>query len=293
MKTAHILEATLVAIIWGFAFVASKISLESFSAPQLTALRFLIAAIPALWLPRPRLSGTLLVGIGLTLFAGQFLLQFFAIANGMPPGLTAVMVQTQAFFTVLLAMLLLGERPIWRQLLGMGMAIIGLILIGLTVGGSVTFWGLFLTLASAASWGVGNILLKQLEKIDMLPLMVWLSLIPPLPALLLSFLLGDSPSLLAAVASASWLSIGATLYLGLLATVSAYAIWGKLLQTYSATMVTPFALLVPGVAALFSYWLLGEQFGVLRLSGMIAMLVALALIVLPVEQLFVRQNSGS
>lgn len=277
------------AVVWGFAFIASKVSLESFSAPQLTAWRFVIAALPVLWVPRPRLGWPLLIGIGLALFTGQFLFQFFAIANGMPPGLTAVMVQTQAFFTVLLAMGLLGERPFPRQLLGMGIALLGLVLIGFSVGGAVTIWGLVLTLISAASWGVGNILVKQLNKVEMLPLMVWASLIPPLPALVLSMILDGPTDFWHNLTTASWLSLGATLYLGLFATISAYAIWGKLLQDYSAATVTPFALLVPGVAAFFSYWLLGERFGPLRLAGMVAMIVALILIVLPADRLMLKR----
>jgi O-acetylserine/cysteine efflux transporter len=81
----HVFLAVLVAVIWGIAFVATKLALESFSAPQLTALRFLIASVPVVLVARPPIAWPLLCAVGLTLFAGQFLLQFFAIANGMPP----------------------------------------------------------------------------------------------------------------------------------------------------------------------------------------------------------------
>src|SRR5689334_5906748 len=90
--------ALLVAVIWGVAFVITRIGLDAFTAPQLVALRFLIAAAPALLLPRPALPWRALVPVGLTLFAGQFLFQFFGIAGGMPPGLASVIVQTQALF---------------------------------------------------------------------------------------------------------------------------------------------------------------------------------------------------
>ena len=90
--------------------------LDSFSPPQLTALRFLIAAVPALFLPRPPLSWSALVAIGATLFAGQFLLQFFAIARGLPPGLASLLVQTQALFASLFAAIALRERPTPRGL---------------------------------------------------------------------------------------------------------------------------------------------------------------------------------
>src|SRR6195256_992630 len=112
--------AVLVAVIWGVAFVATRIGLDDFSPPQLTALRFVIAALPVAFLARPPIPWSTLVTIGLTLFTGQFLFQFFGIASGMPPGLASVLVQTQAFFTVLFAAVALGERPARRQ--GVGMA---------------------------------------------------------------------------------------------------------------------------------------------------------------------------
>ena len=51
----------------------------------------------------------------MTLFTGQFLLLFFAFAQGMPPGLASVSQQMQAFFTVLLAAVFLGDAPTRRR----------------------------------------------------------------------------------------------------------------------------------------------------------------------------------
>jgi O-acetylserine/cysteine efflux transporter len=62
-------------------------------------------------LQRPAFRWTTLLGIGLTLFAGQFLLLFFAIKLGLPPGVASITQQMQAFFTVLLGALFLQERP--------------------------------------------------------------------------------------------------------------------------------------------------------------------------------------
>ena len=116
MTAGHVLLALAVAVIWGLAFVATRMALDVVSPPLLTALRFLVAAVPALWLPRPRVGWSALVAVGLTLYAGQFLLQFFGIALGMPPGLAAIVIHTQALFTILFAALLLGERPSCRRI---------------------------------------------------------------------------------------------------------------------------------------------------------------------------------
>ena len=268
----------LVAVIWGFAFVATRVGLDSFSPSQLAALRFLIASTPAIALKRPA-PWRVLIPLGLTLFAGQFLLQFFGIANGMPPGLASIVVQTQAFFTILFAAVAMHELPSPQQLAGIAVAFAGLGLIALTIGGDLSFIGFALTLGSAISWGVGNVLLKRVASVDMLSLMAWLSLVLPIPSLALAMLM-DERAEFAAIARVSWLGLGAALYLGLVATVGAYAIWGRLLARYPAATVTPFALLAPIVGAYSSSLVFGERFGGRRLAGMALVLLGVAVTVL-------------
>jgi len=111
MTRSDMLLAALTSIIWGLAFPASVIGLQSFSPAQLTAIRFLIACLPILLVPRPKLPWLLIALIGLTLFTGQFLLLFWALTQGLPSGLASVSQQMQAFFTVLLAAVFLRDMP--------------------------------------------------------------------------------------------------------------------------------------------------------------------------------------
>lgn len=281
MPIRHMLLAALVSAIWGLAFVAIKIGLESFSPSQLTALRFLIACLPVLFLPRPRIPWSLLVLIGMTLFTGQFLLLFFAYQAGMPAGLASVTQQVQPFFTVALAAIFLGDRPTRRQSVGMALAFCGLAVVGVTIGGDLTLVGLALAIAAAFSWAVGNVLVKRVGHVPMFGLMAWLSLVPPLPALILSALHDPNPSLLDALSHASWRSLAAALYLGAIATALAYALWGRLLGRFSTALVAPFALIMPCVGTFASLLMFGEVFGPLRYAGMALIVAGLAVIVLP------------
>ncbi len=277
MRLRDAVLASLTSVIWGVAFVAVKFGLEGFSAPQLTAARFLLACLPAVVVPRPKIPWLSLVLIGLTLFTGQFLLLFFAYTRGLPPGLASVTQQTQAFFTVLLAASFLRDVPTARQWAGMAIAFAGLAFIGLTVGGDLTPAGLGLGLAGAFSWAVGNVLVKRAAGAPMLPLVVWASLVPPLPALAVSALADRGVTLADAASHAPWLSLGAVVYLGAVATALAYAIWGDLLQRYPTAVVAPFALLAPCAGIIASAVILGEVFGPIRYAGMALILIGLVI----------------
>jgi O-acetylserine/cysteine efflux transporter len=270
--------AAFVSIVWGLAFVATRFGLEDFTASQLTAFRFLIAATPVFFVARPAVSWRILLAVGATLFAGQFLLLFLAFRHGMPPGLASVTQQSHVFLTVLLAVLLLGERPTARQIAGMTLAAMGLALVGLTVGADLPVTALALALSGALSWAVGNLLMKRIHGVPMLSLVVWCSLVPPLPMLLLSALWGEE-SLPSAVVNASWSSLAGAVYLGAAAT-SVYAIWGNLLSRYPAAAIAPLALLSPVTGVVASALIFGERFTYLRYAGMALILAGLAVIVL-------------
>src|SRR2546429_3323663 len=107
----------------------------------------------------------------------------------------------------------LRERPTTRQVFGVAVAFAGLVLIVLTVGQDLTIVGFCLAMGSAISWGLGNVLLKRISEVEMLDLIVWLSLVPPLPALALSLLLDGPAGLTRAVSSASVLAGAAAPYL--------------------------------------------------------------------------------
>jgi O-acetylserine/cysteine efflux transporter len=273
--------AASTSVVWGFAFVAVRFGLDSFSAAQLTALRFVVACLPVVLVPRPRIAWWSIILIGLTMFTGQFLLVFFAYEWGLPPGVASVTQQMQAFFTVLLAAVFLRDVPTARQCTGMTIAFAGLALIGATTGADLNLPSLGLTLAGALSWAVGNVLVKRLPDVPIFPLVVWASLVPPIPSLLVSRAVDPPGSLMPAVLEASWLSLGSTVYLGAVATTLAYAVWGGLLQRYSTAVVAPFALLAPCTGVLASALILGEVFSPTRYVGMALILVGLAVVVLP------------
>src|ERR1700752_2608047 len=134
MKPADVCIAILVAITWGFGFIASRLALNELSPELMTTLRFSIAALPCLFLRKPDVSWPVLIAISFSLFLGQFLVQAYAIAHGMPVGLSSVIVQSQALFTIAFAAVIFREIPTAMQGVGIAIATAGLLMICGTVG---------------------------------------------------------------------------------------------------------------------------------------------------------------
>ncbi|MDI2071377.1 EamA family transporter [Bradyrhizobium sp. Mp27] len=265
MKPADIFIAILVAVIWGLAFVASRIALDEFSPELMTAMRFTIAAVPCLFIPKPKIAWSLLIAISFTLFLGQFLSQAYGIAHGVPVGLTSVVVQSQALFTIGFAAIAFGERPTPVQTLGIVVAAVGLLLICGTVGYDFSVGAFAVLMIAPICFAVGNLLLRGARGAPMFAL----ALVVNGPAPTFQSLIHMSPTGLVCL-----LAIGA------ISTSIAYWLWGRLLRDYPAAQVVPFALLVPFVGSAASSIVFGEKFGPLRLAGMLTVIGGIAVMVL-------------
>ena len=277
MQAKDLLLALVVIIVWGMNFVVIRIGLDDMPPMLLGALRFLLAAFPAvLFIKRPQVPLRWLLAYGLTISLGQFAFLFSAMSVGMPAGLASLVLQSQAFFTLLFAVLFLGERFRLVNLLGLLVAAGGLLLIGAQGDGLMTLAGFLLTLCAAAMWALGNIVTRKLGKVNLVGLVVWGSLIPPLPFLALSWVLEGPEAIEAALRGFSPTSMLVLVYLAFGATILGYGLWSRLLSRYPASQVAPFSLLVPVVGITSAALLLGEHLSSLQLVG--ALLVMLGLL---------------
>ncbi|MGY3503575.1 EamA family transporter [Bradyrhizobium sp. USDA 4471] len=280
MKPADILIALLVAIIWGLAFVASRIALYEFSPELMTAMRFSIAALPCLFVPKPKIAWPRLIAISSTLFLGQFLSQAYGIAHGVPVGLTSVVVQSQALFTIGLAAIAFGERPTPVQTLGIAIAAAGLLMICGTVGYDFSVSAFAVLMISPVSFAIGNILLRGARGVPMFDLLAWLCLATAMPLSVLALVVDGPAPTFQSLIHMSLTGLICLLAIGAVSTSIAYWLWGRLLRDYPAAQVVPFALLVPFVGSAASSIVFGERFGPLRLAGMLTVIGGLALMVL-------------
>jgi len=260
MKVPHILLAILIAAIWGFNFIAVKVGLNEMP-PFLYACARFVVGLPLLFLVRkPPISWGIIVGIGLTLGVAKFGFMFWGIHVGISAGLASLVLQSQAFFTTVLSVLLLGDKIRIHQLLGIAIAFCGIGIIGINLHEGSSLIGFVFILAAAISWAFSNILFKRAGNVNMFSLVVWTGLVPPLPLYLLSFSVEGYqtlPSMLIHMSAIGWACL---LFTACASTWLGSTLWGILLRTYTPSQVAPYSLLIPIFGISFSHTLLSEQF---------------------------------
>ncbi|MDU6685229.1 MAG: O-acetylserine/cysteine exporter [Enterobacteriaceae bacterium] len=276
------LLALLVVVVWGLNFVVIKVGLHNMPPLMLAGLRFVLVAFPALlFIARPKVPLRLLLSYGLTISFGQFAFLFCAIKFGMPAGLASLVLQAQAFFTIILGAGVFGERLQGKQLAGITLAVLGvLVLIEASLSGQhIPMIGFALTLAAAFSWACGNIFNKKImshtSRPPVMSLVVWSALIPIIPFMVASMIFEGPALMLQSLVSIDLTTILSLVYLAFVATIVGYGIWGALLGRYETWRVAPLSLLVPVVGMASAALLLGESLSVLQLGGAVLIMAGL------------------
>ena len=276
--------AWIVAVVafWGFSFVPIRVALDEVPPFALAALRFFFAAVPALFFIRkPAMPWRDVAGYGLAIGLFQFGLLFLGIKLGMPVGLASLVIQVQVFFTIALAVRITGDRLTRASIAGAAIAVVGIVALAgykLLQGMSSTLLGFALVIVAGFAWAVGNIVARNAAskyKADMLSLVVWSSLVPPLPLALLSYTLEGGNAMIASVVNASWVMWGCVFLMAWGATLFGFGSWAALLHRYPVGLVAPFGLLIPVSGLICGAVFLGERLHAVQWLGVAIVLAGL------------------
>ena len=272
MSFKHCLLAASVAAMWGLNFLAIDLSLELFPHFLIVALRFALLAVPAvLFVPLPRVRIRWIIGYGFGFGLLQFLFLYWAMATGMPAGLASLVLQASGPFTVLLGMAFLAEKVRGSQMVFLLVAMAGLAVVGWQRLDSNAILPFLLTLAGAFGWAIGNICNRQSHSVEPIKLTMWMSVVPPVPMLLLSLLV-EGPdrvgsSFLGLTSPTGLLAVAGLLYTVVIATILGSGIWSWLMSRNPAGVVAPFSMLVTVVGMSAAFVFLGEAVSEGELCG--------------------------
>lgn len=280
MQRRDIALGVIIAIVWGLNFIAIKLGVQEMPPLMLAALRFLFVVFPAVFLlPRPPISWPWMIALGLFLNVGQFTFLFWGIKVGMPAGLASLVMQSQAFFTLFIAATWLDEKWKWNHLAGLAIAAGGMAAIGSQQNADMTIAGFVLVLSAAASWGVGNVIMRRatlgVPPYSAMSLIVWVGFVALLPLTALSLLIEGYEAWVNYYHTFTWVSVASVAYLAYFATWVGYGLWGKLMAKYPAAVVSPLALLVPVVGLSSSSIILGETISFWQSIGALLVMAGL------------------
>lgn len=284
MSVKDMLLALCVVVAWGVNFVVIKLGLQGMPPFLLAGLRFTLVAFPALFfVRRPPIPLRWLVVYGMTISFGQFAFLFLAIKLGMPAGLASLVLQAQAFFTLLLGALLLAEKLRWNHIVGIIIATLGMFMLatagmeGQTSAG-ITLTTMMLTLSAALSWGLGNItnkIIMRNRSVPIMSLVVWSALVPIIPFFACSLLFDGQAAIVNSLLNIGLQTVLALFYLAFAATIVGYAIWGNLLSRYETWRVAPLSLLVPVVGIITAALVLDEHLSGQQMLGAVVIILGL------------------
>lgn len=293
MNSRDSMLAALVATIWGFNFVVISWGMAGVPPLLFAAIRFTIVVVPAVFfVRRPIAPWRTVATVGVFMSLGQFGFLYTSMHAGMPPGLAALVLQSQVIFTIVIAAVRLGELPTRRQIVGVALGALGLVVVAVGRGGHVPALALCLCLLGGLSWGIGNVVSRASGIRGGLSLTVWSAVIVPLPLLALSLALDGPQAVGQALVGFSWKAAASSLYTAGLASLVGYAVFNSLLSRYSASAVVPWVLLAPVVAMASAWLLLHHAPNAAEVGGGVLLLIGVLTALMPAATPGLREPPG-
>ena len=279
-RHAALFALALLTLIWSYNWIVMKQVLQYCGPFTFSALRYTFGTLVLFLaliarresLRPPPLVDTILIGIAQT--AGfQALVQWALVGGG--AGKTALLAYTMPFWVVLLAWMLLAERPGVREWLGLGAAAIGLLLILEPWHGFGGAESALLAIAGGVCWAIGVVLSKRLFRrggIGALALTAWQMLFGTLFLIVLALLADER-----AIDWTPWF-FGALVYNALLSTGLAWLMWTYVVERLPANVAGISSLVIPIAGIGFAWLLLGERPSPAEAAGILAIAGALAIV---------------
>jgi drug/metabolite transporter (DMT)-like permease len=264
-------------VLWSYSWIVMKQVLAHAGPFDFAALRYLLGAavlFAALLLSRqslrpPPLLPTILIGLCQTA-AFQGLEQWALLDGG--AGHVALLAYTMPFWAVLLAWLMLGERPTRRHWLGVALAAIGLLCIiepWRDIGSAVST---VLAIAGGVAWAAGTVLSKRLMRRDSLPLLAltaWQMLAGGIALGIVALAVPQR------AIEWDWAFIGGLAYSVVMASSLAWWLWSIVLQRMSTAVASLSSLGVPIMSVLLAWAILHERPSAMETLGIVFVLLGL------------------
>tara|TARA_Y100001970_G_scaffold252294_1_gene325967 strand:- start:3497 stop:4363 length:867 start_codon:yes stop_codon:yes gene_type:complete len=269
--------AISVPLLWGIGMVITKPGMEYFPPMLINGLRWGLTGIILVWwfpIPKDYLFKIFLVSIIACTI--QYSLTFSGL-NIIDASSAVLFVQCEVPFGVLIAYLFLKEKPHLKNIIGIAIAFIGLLILSGSPNLEGKYIGVILVLSGAFTWALGQILIKPIsEKINGIVLTAWIGVFAGPQLIISSHLIeGNVFNNIVNADYRAWLIV---IYLGLLMNSLGYSIWYYVLGKYAVQKILPVMLLLPVTGVLTAIIFLGERPDIKVFIGGFIIILGVALI---------------
>jgi drug/metabolite transporter (DMT)-like permease len=279
-RHAALIALAVLTLIWSYNWIIMKQALHYSGPFTFSALRytfgtlvlFLVLLARREPLRPPPLGQTALIGIAQT--AGfQALVQWALVDGG--AGKTALYAYTMPFWVVLLAWLVLAERPGARHWLGLAFAALGLVLVIAPWQGHGDARSTLLAIGGGVCWAVGVVLSKRLFqrcRVGALSLTAWQMLFGTVFLVTLALAVRER-----AIDWSPWF-VGALAYNAVLSSGLAWLMWTYVVERLPANIAGLSSLVIPIAGIGFAWLLLGERPSPVECAGIALIGAALTIV---------------
>ena len=266
----------IIAHLWGFNYIAIKMSILHFPPIFATGLRFALVAAILIWFTKPPKGMFLqIIAISVVFGTAHFAFLFVGMTK-VDLSVSAIILQLGTAFSAIFSWILLKDSFGWKRTLGMAISFGGIMIVVGTPSAASSLFFIALCFISAICWGVTNIQIKMLDRIGPFQLNAWMSLFAAPQLFLLSLLVEQGQW--AAVQSAEFKEWASVFYMAVGASIGAYGMWYYLMNKYEVSSIVGINLLPPVIAAVASTLLLGEIMTWEKIVGGLITLIGVAVI---------------
>jgi len=275
MTLLHIGLALIVNVIWGFSFVAAKVAMEQYPPLLFTSLRFFLVALLLCWFLRP-VKGSMRIVFAISLLVGivHFTLLYLGLNAAGGVSAVAITIQLVAPFSLVMAVIFLGETIRWRRVLGLLLAFSGVMVLGFDPIVFNHLTGVMLVAGAAFCMAGGIILMRKANGVGAMAMQAWIAAIS-FPVLLVFSLLFEQGQV-EAIMTVNWASVAALMFTVVVTTIVAHGSWYYLVQKYPVSVLTPYGLLAPLFGVGFGVFVFDEPIswkfivgGMITLAGVL------------------------
>jgi probable blue pigment (indigoidine) exporter len=214
-----------------------------------------------IWWGRILLLGSLNIGV--------FQALLFVAAYRLPGGVAATAGSIQPLLVVLFSWMILGEKPSRVSVIAAIAGFIGVGLLVISPAARLDSIGIVAAIAGAVTMGLGIVLVKRWKRpVSLLVFTAWQLVVGGIVLLPIALVI-EGP-----FTSLSTVNLLGFLYLGVIGTGLAYALWFRGVDKLNTSAVSSLGLLSPVVASVLGFILLDQSFTPIQLLGIAIVLIS-------------------